>query len=88
MQAWGLVNWVVPEGQHLNQAKQLAQEVAKRAPLAAQFIKEAARTAFEMPLPESLAYSSRLFALLFASADQKEGMRAFLDKQQPTFQGR
>jgi enoyl-CoA hydratase len=41
-----------------------------------------------MPLDESLAYSSRLFALLFASADQQEGMRAFLAKEQPHFQGR
>lgn len=88
MYAWGLVNRVVPEGQHLDQEKQLALEVAKRAPIAAHFIKEAARTAFEMPLDESLAYSNRLFDLLFASADQKAGMRAFLAKQQPTFQGR
>lgn len=88
MYAWGLVNSVVPEGQHLDQAKQMAQEVAKRAPIAAHFVKEAARTAFEMPLDESLAYTSRLFALLFASADQKEGMRAFLAKEQPNFQGR
>lgn len=88
MYEWGLVNRVVPQGQHLDQAKQLAHEVAQRAPIAARFIKEAARTAFEMPLDESLAYSSRLFALLFASADQKEGMRAFLAKQHPTFQGR
>jgi enoyl-CoA hydratase len=88
MYDWGLVNRVVPQGQHLDPAKQLAHEVAQRAPIAARFIKEAARTAFEMPLDESLAYSSRLFALLFASADQKEGMRAFLAKQHPTFQGR
>ena len=88
MYDWGLINRVVPQGQHLDQAKQLAQEVAQRAPIAMRFIKEAARTAFEMPLDESLAYTSRLFDLLFASADQKEGMRAFLAKQQPTFQGR
>jgi enoyl-CoA hydratase len=88
MYDWGVVNRVVPQGQHLNAAKQLAQEVAKQAPIAARFIKEAARTAFEMPLDESLAYSGRLFALLFASEDQKEGMRAFLAKQQPHFQGK
>jgi enoyl-CoA hydratase len=88
MYAWGLVNCVVPEGQHLDQAKQMARAIAKRAPIAAHFVKEAARTAFEMPLDASLAYTSRLFALLFASADQKEGMQAFLAKEQPNFQGR
>lgn len=88
MCAWGLVNCVVPEGQHLDHAKQLALEVAKQAPLAAQFVKEAARTASEMPLDASLAYTSHLFDLLFASDDQKEGMRAFLAKEQPHFQGK
>ena len=88
MHEWGLVNRVVPEGQHLDEAKRLAHEVAKQAPIAARFIKEVSRQAFEMPLEESLAYGSRLFALLFASEDQKEGMRAFLAKEQPSFQGR
>jgi enoyl-CoA hydratase/carnithine racemase len=52
------------------------------------FIKEAILKSFEMPLEEGLVYEKRLFAMLFASADQKEGMRAFLAKEQPKFQGR
>ncbi|WIG57710.1 MAG: Enoyl-CoA hydratase [Ktedonobacterales bacterium] len=86
--AWGLVNRVVPEGQHLEEAKKLAHEVAKQAPLAARFTKEAILKAFEMPLEEGLQYEKRLFALLFASEDQKEGMRAFLAKEKPAFKGR
>jgi enoyl-CoA hydratase len=85
---WGLVNRLVPTGEHLEEAKKLAHEVAKQAPLAVRFIKEAVLSAFEMPLQDGLSYEKRLFALLFATEDQKEGMRAFLAKEQPTFQGR
>jgi enoyl-CoA hydratase len=88
MYDWGLVNRVVPDGQHLDEAKKLAHEVAKQAPLAARFVKEAVLKAFEMPLEEGLVYEKRLFALLFSTEDQKEGMRAFLAKESPTFRGR
>ncbi len=84
---WGLVNRVVPAGQHLEEAKKLALEVADRAPVAARFTKEAILAAFEMPLQEGLAYEKRLFALLFATEDQKEGMRAFMAKERPSFKG-
>lgn len=88
MYDWGLINRVTPEGQHLDEAKKLAREIAKQAPLATQFIKEAVLKSFEMPLEDGLAYEKRLFALLFASEDQKEGMRAFLAKESPNFKGR
>ena len=86
--AWGLVNKVVPEGQHVDAAKQLAREVAKQPPIAARFVKEAVLKAFETPLEEGLLYEKRLFALLFSTEDQKEGMRAFLAKEPPKFTGR
>jgi enoyl-CoA hydratase len=85
---WGLVNRVVPQGQHVEEAKRLAHEVAKQAPVAVRFIKEAVLAAYETPLQDGLAYEKRLFALLFSTEDQKEGMRAFLAKEKPTFQGR
>lgn len=88
MHEWGLVNHVVPEGQHVEEAKKLARKVAEQAPIAARFVKEAILKSFEMPLEEALLYEKRLFAMLFASQDQKEGMRAFLAKEQPKFQGR
>ena len=88
MYDWGLVNKVVADGQHVEEAKALAREVAKQAPIASRFIKEAILKAFEMPLEDGLLYEKRLFALLFSSEDQKEGMRAFLAKEPPKFQGR
>lgn len=85
---WGLVNRVVPEGQHLDTAKQLAMKIAAQPPLAARLAKEAVLRANEMPMEEALRYEKRLFALLFASEDQVEGMRAFLEKRSPQFKGR
>jgi enoyl-CoA hydratase len=85
--AWGLVNRVVPDGQHLEEAKKLAREVAAQAPVAVRLIKEAVLAAFDTPLEQGLLHEKRLFALLFSSDDQKEGMRAFLAKERPTFTG-
>jgi enoyl-CoA hydratase len=87
-QQWGLVNRVVPVGQHVDEAKKLALKIAEKSPLALRLAKEAVLAAYEMPLEEALRYEKRLFALLFASEDQKEGMRAFLEKRKPTFTGR
>ena len=50
--------------------------------------KEAVNAAFEMGLTAALAHERRLFYLLFASEDQKEGMAAFLEKRTPDFKGR
>ena len=86
-QQWGLVNRVVPEGQHLDEAKKLAMKIAEKSPLALRLAKEAVLTAYEMPLEEALRFEKRLFALLFASEDQTEGMRAFLEKRKPQFKG-
>jgi enoyl-CoA hydratase len=88
MYEWGIVNHVVPKGQHLDEARKLAQKVAARAPLAARLIKEAVLAAFETPLEQGLAYEKRLFALLFSTEDQKEGTSAFVEKRQATFKGR
>jgi enoyl-CoA hydratase len=84
----GLLNKVVPEGQHLEEAKTMARKIAARAPLAARLNKEAILMALETPLDVGLMYEKRLFAMLFSTEDQKEGMRAFLEKRQAEFKGR
>jgi enoyl-CoA hydratase len=88
MLAAGLVNRVVPEGQHLDEAKSMAHKIASRGPLAARMTKEAILMAFETPLQVGLLYEKRLFAMLFSTDDQKEGMRAFMEKRQAEFKGR
>ncbi len=88
MAAHGLVNQVVPKGEHLTAAVKLAKEVAERAPIAAQLAKEAVLAAFETPLEEGLALERKNFFLLFATEDMREGMQAFIEKRKANFQGR
>jgi enoyl-CoA hydratase len=88
MAAHGLVNQVVPKGEHLTAAIKLAKEVAERAPIAAQLAKEAVLAAFETPLEEGLALERKNFFLLFATEDMREGMQAFIEKRKANFQGR
>ncbi len=84
---YGLVNRVVPVERCLEEALQLAEEIAVRAPLAVRLAKEAVNHAFDSFLADGLADERRLFYLLFASQDQKEGMRAFVEKRKALWKG-
>lgn len=83
----GLVNRVVPVEAYLDEAVKLAGEVAARAPVAVRLGKEAVNQAFELSLSEGLYVERRAFYSLFATQDQKEGMRAFLEKRKPVWKG-
>ncbi len=83
----GLVSRVVPDEVLVEDALNLAAEIAKRAPLAVRLAKESVNAAYEMSLTDGLAHERRLFYLLFSSEDQKEGMAAFLEKREPDFTG-
>lgn len=84
---FGLVNRVVPVERYLDEALQLAAEIAARAPLAVRLGKEAVNHAFESFLSDGLADERRAFYLLFASQDQKEGMQAFVEKRKASWKG-
>lgn len=84
---FGLVNRIVPIERYLEEALALANEIAARAPLAIQLGKEAVNHAFESFLADGLKDERRAFYYLFASEDQKEGMRAFADKRNPEWKG-
>lgn len=84
---FGLVNRVAPVESYLDEALALAAQIAARAPLAVRLAKEAVNIALETPLSAGLAYERNLFYALFATADQKEGMAAFLEKRQPVWKG-
>jgi enoyl-CoA hydratase len=85
---FGLVNRVVPNERCLDEALALATDLAGRAPLAVRLGKEAVNKAFELSLSEGLEAERRSFYMLFASADQKEGMRAFVEKRKADWQGK
>jgi len=84
----GLVNHVYPVETYLNEALKLAARVADQAPLAVRLGKEAVNKSFELSLNEGLEYERRLFHMLFATIDQKEGMAAFAEKRKPKWLGR
>lgn len=86
--AAGLVNKVVPAELLLDEAKVLAKEIAKRPPLAVRLAKQCVLKSFEMTLNEGLNHERQSFYMLFASDDQKEGMKAFMEKRQATFVGK
>jgi enoyl-CoA hydratase/carnithine racemase len=86
--AMGLVSEVVADGEVLERALAIAKTIAALPPLAIMQIKEAVLAGEDSSLEAGLALERKAFQLLFATADQKEGMRAFLEKRKPEFEGR
>ncbi len=84
----GLVNRVVPAGQALAGARDLAAKIAANGPIACRYAMESIRRGLEMPLTDGLAFEATLFGLCAATEDTKEGMAAFLEKRPARFAGR
>ncbi|QOC92337.1 enoyl-CoA hydratase [Micromonospora craniellae] len=81
----GMVSRVVSADQLLDQAIQLATRIAGMSAPAARMVKEAINRSFEVSLAEGLLHERRLFHATFATADQTEGMAAFIAKRPPQF---
>lgn len=84
----GLVNEVFPAEELLAKTQQVAEKIARKGPLA---ISQAKRTMLRGVLPELTAgneLEAQAFAMLFGTADQKEGMRAFMEKRKAEFKGK
>jgi enoyl-CoA hydratase len=84
----GLVNRVCARGEVLQAAVDVLTLIASRGPLAIAAVKRVIHEGVELPLHAANQLEIDAFARLFASADQKEGMRAFLAKREPAFSGR
>ena len=84
----GLVNRVVPEGEALSAARELAAEIAANGPVAVRHAKTAANRSLDVDLISGLEYEADQFSLLFATQDAREGMGAFMEKRKPQFEGR
>ena len=83
----GLVNKVVPPGQALAAAREMAAAILANGPIACTFVLDAIHRGLEMPLEEGLFLEATLFGLCAATSDMKEGMTAFLEKRKPSFSG-
>jgi enoyl-CoA hydratase len=84
----GMVNRVVPQGEALRAAKELAAEIAANGPVAVRHAKAAMGRALDVDLISGLEYEADQFALLFATEDAREGMSAFAERRGPQFKGR
>jgi len=84
----GLVSRVVPADRLLDEALAAASAIAQMSGPAVMMAKESVNRAYELPLAEGMLFERRMFHALFATADQKEGMSAFIEKRPPKFENR
>lgn len=84
---WGIVNAVFPISELVAKALETAEKIAGNGLLGVAHAKDAIRSGLDMSEADGLNYESLHFGAIFASADQKEGMRAFLEKRKPVFTG-
>jgi 1,4-dihydroxy-2-naphthoyl-CoA synthase len=83
-----IVNRVVPAGEEIEAALEMARLYATRAPLSLWFAKTAVNVGLTMPLDAALAFEMGLTTQLFTTADRAEGLRAFHEKRDAKFEGR
>jgi enoyl-CoA hydratase/carnithine racemase len=86
--AMGVVSEIAPVGQALSRALEIAAEIAAMPPIAVAQIKRVVNEGVNRPLDAALLMEQRAYEALYATADQKEGMRAFLEKRKPKFVGK
>jgi enoyl-CoA hydratase len=86
--AWGLVNAVFPEAELLDRTLETARKISQNGTLAISSAKEALVQGLDLSRPEGFPLENDLFADLFSTEDQKEGMQAFIEKRKPEFKGR
>jgi enoyl-CoA hydratase len=86
--AIGLVDAVHPQAALLDEVRTLGHKIASRAPIAVGRTKQALRATFELPLAAGNRLEQQLFAELFYTHDQREGMAAFLAKRPPVYLGK
>ena len=84
---FGLVNRVVPEGRALAEAQALAREIAQRSAATIAIGKRAFYAQIEAALPEAYALAGKAMIENLAHPDSAEGIRAFLDKRAPKWEG-
>lgn len=85
--AIGLVHQVVPAAELRRRGLEVARTIAAKGPVAVRLAKQAVQRGQDLDLDNACAYETSVFALAFATADQQEGMRAFLEKRPARFRG-
>ncbi|HEY4140445.1 MAG TPA: enoyl-CoA hydratase-related protein [Pseudolabrys sp.] len=86
--AMGVISEMTPSGQALTRALEIAAEIAAMPLIAIAQIKRVVNEGVNQPLDTALLLEQRAYEALYATTDQKEGMRAFLEKRKPKFEGK
>ena len=81
----GLINKIAEPGKLMDEAKALAESCIKNAPAALRYAKACIDRGMQTDIDTGIAIENELFAMCFATEDQKEGMKAFLEKRKPVF---
>jgi len=84
----GLVSKVVPDGALAAEAEAIAVSIARRGPIALRYAKEAVARGLDLTLEQALRYETDLTVILQTTRDRAEGVRAFLEKRSPEFEGK
>ena len=84
----GLVNKVVPAAELMAAAQKMAKKIMSKGNTAVQLCKAAINEGLNVDLESGVAYEAEVFGLCFATADQTEGMTAFVEKRKPVFTGK
>jgi enoyl-CoA hydratase len=84
----GLVNRVVPAADLLSEARKLAAQLARNAPIAMRYIVNAVNRGSDMSFADACQYEATLFGLVASTEDMKEGTSAFLEKRKAAFKGK
>jgi enoyl-CoA hydratase/carnithine racemase len=82
-----LVNKVVPEGEAVKEAEEIANKIIRNGPLAVMLAKDSVQVGEELPLDAAIEYGHKNVILAAASSDAKEGYAAFLEKRKPEWKG-
>jgi enoyl-CoA hydratase len=85
---WGIINRTIAPELLMEETEKFAKKLATKPPLSIRLIKESVYKAVDYSLYEGMQYERKNFYLLFASEDQKEGMKAFVEKRKPHFKGK
>lgn len=84
----GLVNRVVPKGQAVAAAEELAGRIMANAPIAVELCKDAVEIGMDLPIEQAVQYSQKNCITCFSTEDMKEGTTAFLEKRKANFKGK
>lgn len=85
---YGVINRIIAPEVLLEETVRFAKQIAKQPPLSLRLIKEVVLKAVDYSLYEGMQFERKNFYLLFSSQDQKEGMKAFIEKRKPNFEGK